>query len=96
LNVAGLNNFDFFFLNGTGLNKDVLQVCCGAGGSYNFNPEIPCGIENTLLCPFPEKYFNWDGIHLTDAAYRTITNLFVNGSFTNPPFQTLCSTAQLN
>eukprot|EP00253_Pinus_taeda_P033064 PITA_33064 len=78
-----------------GLNKDVLQACCGTGGAYNFNPLMPCG-ENTGLCMHPEKYFNWDGIHLTDAAYKAITNLFVNDDFTSPPLQILCSTTKLN
>lgn len=79
-----------------GLNTDVLQVCCGAGGQYNFNPLKPCGLGKTVSCTNPEQYFNWDGIHLTDVAYRTITNLFVDGNFTSPSFQKLCSTIQLN
>ena len=81
-----------FFLNGARLNTNVLQACCGEGGKYNFDPLKPCGLGKTVSCTNPGQYFNWDGIHLTDAAYRTITNLFVDGDFTSPLLQTLCST----
>lgn len=74
-----------------GLQTNVLQVCCGAGGPYNFNISTPCGEGGAVSCANPQQHFNWDGIHLTDAAYGKIANLFLDGTFTSPPLNTLCS-----
>lgn len=66
-----------------GLQRNILRVCCGRGGKYNFSPPLSC-TPNVSSCPNPEQYFNWDGIHLTETAYRTIAKMFVDGEFTTP------------
>lgn len=74
----------------SGLGKNALNACCGAGGPYNYNPQMPCGVGVAVPCANPEQYLNWDGVHLTDAAYGQIAHLFWNGTFTSPPLHTLC------
>ncbi|GLJ38026.1 hypothetical protein SUGI_0774200 [Cryptomeria japonica] len=68
-----------------GLQSPVLQTCCGYGGLYNFSPLRMCGV-GVGSCPNPQRYFNWDGIHLTEAAYGKIASKFIDGEFTSPPF----------
>ncbi|RWV98903.1 hypothetical protein GW17_00038225 [Ensete ventricosum] len=33
----------------------------------------------------PDTYVSWDGIHLTEAAYRLIPGGWLNGPYANPP-----------
>ncbi|KAH9297653.1 hypothetical protein KI387_029335, partial [Taxus chinensis] len=66
-----------------GLQKNVLRVCCGFGGKYNYSPPLSCNV-NATLCPNPEQYLNWDGVHLTDTGYRAIAHMLINGEFTKP------------
>ncbi|KAH9288610.1 hypothetical protein KI387_032727, partial [Taxus chinensis] len=60
------------------LQKNVLRVCCGKGGKYNYSPPFNCNV-NVALCPNPKQYFNWDGIHLTETSYRAIAHMLING-----------------
>ncbi|KAL6626956.1 hypothetical protein ACP70R_030682 [Stipagrostis hirtigluma subsp. patula] len=66
--------------------KYGLKVCCGAGGtgSYNYNNKARCGMPGSSACGDPENYLVWDGIHLTDAAYRAIADGWLNGSYCSP------------
>lgn len=75
-----------------GLQKNVFQACCGVGGPYNYDRATPCGVGGAVSCANPQRYFNWDGVHLTDAAYGKIANLFLDGTFTTPPLNTSCAT----
>ncbi|KAG9457640.1 hypothetical protein H6P81_002148 [Aristolochia fimbriata] len=50
--------------------KSRFQACCGAGGDYNFDPTRMCGETGTSACIDPSKRLSWDGIHLTENAYR--------------------------
>ncbi|VFQ88515.1 unnamed protein product [Cuscuta campestris] len=49
-------------------------ACCGGKGPYNYNASVPCGVKGSTVCGDPSKYVSWDGIHLTEAAYRLIAN----------------------
>ncbi|GLJ38023.1 hypothetical protein SUGI_0774110 [Cryptomeria japonica] len=71
-----------------GLRPEVLQTCCGYGGFYNYSPLSMCGL-GVGSCPDPQTYFNWDGVHLTEAAYRKIASKFIDGEFTSPPFNSV-------
>ncbi|KAL6838820.1 hypothetical protein ACP4OV_031534 [Aristida adscensionis] len=66
--------------------KYGLKVCCGAEGqgSYNYNNQKRCGMPGSSACGDPEKYLVWDGIHLTDAAYRAIADGWLNGTYCTP------------
>ncbi|KQK03299.1 GDSL esterase/lipase At5g45910 isoform X2 [Brachypodium distachyon] len=66
--------------------KYGLRVCCGAGGqgSYNYNNEVRCGTPGACACGDPADYLFWDGIHLTEAAYRSVANGWLNGPYCIP------------
>nr|GMC88258.1 GDSL esterase/lipase At1g28580-like [Ipomoea batatas] len=53
-----------------GFKEGALVACCGAGGPYNFNASVQCGYPPTKGCADPNLYANWDGMHLTEAAYK--------------------------
>ncbi|MFS7905393.1 putative sinapine esterase [Helianthus anomalus] len=75
---------EFGFLNG------ALKACCGAGGPYNFNKTVECGAASSTTCADPDTYVSWDGVHLTEAAYRLIYRSLFKGSYTMPRFNSLC------
>ncbi|XP_068658165.1 acetylajmalan esterase-like [Aristolochia californica] len=57
--------------------KSRFQACCGAGGEYNYDSTRMCGATGTSTCPDPSKRLSWDGIHMTEKAYRDmVTSLF--------------------
>ncbi|XP_054777918.1 LOW QUALITY PROTEIN: GDSL esterase/lipase At1g28580-like [Prosopis cineraria] len=66
-----------------------LKSCCGAGGAYNYNIS-KCGDEGVNVCDDPSKYITWDGIHLTEAAYKLIARFLLKGSYIAPKFDDLC------
>ncbi|KAG8385463.1 hypothetical protein BUALT_Bualt03G0047900 [Buddleja alternifolia] len=67
-----------------GFSDGTLMACCGGGGPYNFNNSARCGHTGSKACSDPKAFANWDGIHLTEAAYRYITMGLLNGPFTTP------------
>ncbi|KAG0517360.1 hypothetical protein BDA96_09G082700 [Sorghum bicolor] len=69
--------------------KYGLKVCCGAGGQgkYNYNNSARCGMSGASACTDPGNYLIWDGIHLTEAAYRSIADGWLKGPYCNPPIQ---------
>ncbi|XWS19689.1 hypothetical protein CRYUN_Cryun31cG0037300 [Craigia yunnanensis] len=68
-----------------GFYGGTLKACCGGGGPYNFNNSARCGHTGSEACQNPSIYSNWDGIHLTEAAYRHIALALINGSYSTPP-----------
>ncbi|CAM0878694.1 unnamed protein product [Alopecurus aequalis] len=65
--------------------SSTLRVCCGAGGPYNYNIVAPCGMPGATACPNPATYLNWDGIHLTEHAYKHIVAGWLRGPYAHPP-----------
>ncbi|XP_008655643.1 GDSL esterase/lipase At1g28590 [Zea mays] len=64
----------------------VLRDCCGGGGGkYNFNLSAACGMPGVAACPNPSAYVNWDGVHLTEAAYHRVADGWLRGPYANPP-----------
>ncbi|CAI9101185.1 OLC1v1038447C1 [Oldenlandia corymbosa var. corymbosa] len=76
------------------------KACCGhGGGAYNFNPKVWCGYSNFIngekitakACNDPQNYVSWDGMHLTEAANKLLTNAVLNmnnnngSSYLDPP-----------
>lgn len=43
------------------------------------------------LCKEPDTYVNWDGIHLTEAAYKLISQSLFQGPYTKPEFNSVCA-----
>ncbi|KAL0897544.1 hypothetical protein Bca101_081505 [Brassica carinata] len=68
-----------------GFTGSVLKACCGGeDGRYNAKPNVKCGGKGSTTCENPSTYANWDGIHLTEAAYRHIATGLISGRFTKP------------
>ncbi|KAJ3694248.1 hypothetical protein LUZ60_009728 [Juncus effusus] len=68
-----------------GFTHGALTTCCGGDGPYNFNPSVWCGHQGTTVCGNPSSYANWDGIHLTEAAYHAMAVSLLHGPSTTPP-----------
>ncbi|KAK2984190.1 hypothetical protein RJ640_017303 [Escallonia rubra] len=73
-----------------GFSMGALTVCCGGGGSYNYNPLVECGRQPSTVGNDPSGYASWDGLHLTEAAYRCIFRGLFEGPYTVPHISTLC------
>ncbi|XP_050377858.1 GDSL esterase/lipase At3g48460 [Argentina anserina] len=69
--------------------KESFKACCGSGDPYNFNVFTVCGTPSASACSNPSQYINWDGVHLTEAMYKVMTDMFVSGKATRPPFSYL-------
>ncbi|KAH7845686.1 hypothetical protein Vadar_004850 [Vaccinium darrowii] len=46
------------------------RACCGSGGDYNFCLTRMCGAPDVPVCQNPDQLISWDGIHLTQEAYK--------------------------
>ncbi|XP_072965376.1 GDSL esterase/lipase At5g45910-like [Typha angustifolia] len=67
-----------------GFTHGALTACCGGGGPYNFNPSAMCGHNGSNVCSNPSSFVDWDGIHLTEAAYHSIAINLLKGPYTSP------------
>ncbi|XP_054802487.1 GDSL esterase/lipase At1g31550-like [Prosopis cineraria] len=74
-----------------GFDNNVLKVCCGGGGPYNFNESALCSYSGVVHIDDPSRYVSWDGLHLTEAAYRWITRGLLDGTYTIPGLGTSCT-----
>ncbi|XP_076959548.1 GDSL esterase/lipase At3g48460-like [Bidens hawaiensis] len=75
--------------------RELYKVCCGhIGESYNFDVAATCGSRAASSCQNPSQYINWDGVHLTEAMYKVVSNMFLNGPYTRPPFKYLLRSKQ--
>ncbi|KAK6145822.1 hypothetical protein DH2020_019691 [Rehmannia glutinosa] len=58
---------------------NLLKACCGIEGQYN---PLDLGFCGNLLggqaCPNPNVYIHWDGIHLTQEAYRRMSQTLIS------------------
>ncbi|TVU29428.1 hypothetical protein EJB05_20993, partial [Eragrostis curvula] len=70
----------------TGFDKgSVMKACCGTGGgAYNVDMDRMCGSPGTTVCPRPDEHLSWDGVHLTQHAYRVMTDLLYHKGFASP------------
>ncbi|KAL7211669.1 hypothetical protein ACSBR2_014508 [Camellia fascicularis] len=71
-----------------GFSGGALTACCGAGGPYNFDPSVECGYPASTACDDPSSHVSWDGLHMTEAAYRWIAKGLLPGPYTVPPINT--------
>lgn len=70
-------------LIGAGFDKnEILNACLGSGGLYNLG-----GRDVLTICTDPSKRINWDGPHLTEAAYKLIAKGLIEGPFVEPPLK---------
>ncbi|KAH7845576.1 hypothetical protein Vadar_003670 [Vaccinium darrowii] len=72
--------FQWLFQNAQYLGFDgasTQKACCGTGGDYNFNLDKMCGAPGTSVCQNPSEFLSWDGIHLTEEAYKWMARWLV-------------------
>ncbi|MGJ2483471.1 SGNH/GDSL hydrolase family protein, partial [Salmonella enterica subsp. enterica serovar Paratyphi A] len=66
--------FEWLYNNADYLGFDTStkqKACCGSGGDYNFNLTRQCGADPDVpVCQNPNQLISWDGIHLTQEAYK--------------------------
>ncbi|XP_047050617.1 acetylajmalan esterase-like [Lolium rigidum] len=68
-----------------GFNEgSLLKACCGSGGEYNFNMDLMCGGLGSSTCTDPARHVSWDGIHLTQQAYRAMALSLLMEGFAQP------------
>ncbi|KAI3857361.1 hypothetical protein MKW92_000655 [Papaver armeniacum] len=60
-----------------GFESGILKACCGGEGPYNCNKSVQCGSVDARVYGDPSKFVNWDGFHLTEAAYKIIANSLI-------------------
>ncbi|KAJ1688915.1 hypothetical protein LUZ63_013070 [Rhynchospora breviuscula] len=68
-----------------------LVACCGSEGPYNYSSLAKCGYPRSTVCSDPSKYVSWDGLHVTEAAYKLIAQGLLDGTHSSPPIPTNCS-----
>nr|GLL45844.1 GDSL esterase/lipase At1g28610-like [Ipomoea trifida] len=73
----------------TGFNN-TLTACCGGGGPYDYDSTVGCGQPKSTVCDDPTSYVNWDGKHLTEAAYEAIAHMLLQGKYSTPRINGLC------
>ncbi|XP_058226175.1 acetylajmalan esterase-like isoform X2 [Rhododendron vialii] len=72
--------------NASALGFDVTSTrksCCGIGGPYDFTLTLLCGFPGVPVCSQPNRYIHWDGIHLTQEAYRLMAGWLVDDILPN-------------
>ncbi|XP_010912671.3 GDSL esterase/lipase At1g31550 [Elaeis guineensis] len=74
----------------SGFRSSPLPACCGGGGPYNFNSFLQCGNPGSNVCADPSSYVTWDGMHMTEAAYRKIATGLLEGPNAVPPILNTC------
>ncbi|KAJ0049405.1 hypothetical protein Pint_15621 [Pistacia integerrima] len=75
--------------------KEPFKACCGSGEPpYNFDVSAACGTPSATACPNPSQYVNWDGVHLTEAMYKVMSDMFLNGTYSHPSFNYLLGNKQ--
>lgn len=90
------NAYRTVFLNATQYGfKERFQVCCGSGDPpLNFDVFSVCGMASAKACSNPSQYINWDGVHLTEAMYKVVSDMYLHGNFIQPPFSHLLNEKQ--
>lgn len=59
-------------------NKSLQKACCGIGGEYNYDVHRRCGAPRVPVCVDPSTHISWDGVHLTQNAYRWIARWLID------------------
>ncbi|MCD7453753.1 hypothetical protein HAX54_021986 [Datura stramonium] len=62
-----------------GFDKNSVQkACCGIGGAYNFDIHKKCGSPGAQVCADPNTHISWDGVHLTQSAYKWLARWLID------------------
>ncbi|KAJ0960931.1 hypothetical protein J5N97_001187 [Dioscorea zingiberensis] len=84
-------NDDFFDKKGIKLVAKNISLDVQLKWFKEFLPLMCSSKEGSTMCMEPSRYVQWDGVHLTEAAYRNIATGLLGGKYTNPPFTETCS-----
>ncbi|KAF8390572.1 hypothetical protein HHK36_025099 [Tetracentron sinense] len=72
--------------------KEPFNACCGSSAApYNFDVFATCGSPASRACPNPAQFINWDGVHLTEAMYKVVADMFLRNGYCQPSFKFLLS-----
>ncbi|KAL9239190.1 hypothetical protein vseg_013533 [Gypsophila vaccaria] len=72
--------------------KEAFKVCCGSGGGeLNYDFFSACGAPGSGSCSNPSEYINWDGVHLTEAMYKVVSEMIIQGGYSYPSFKEMIS-----
>lgn len=71
-----------------GFAKGGLAACCPRCGPYKLDAASFLGSEE--VCEDPSEYVSWDGLHLTEAAYKLVATSLLQGSNTIPQLYSVC------
>ncbi|XP_027126913.1 GDSL esterase/lipase At5g03980-like [Coffea arabica] len=80
------NAFQYILHNAGSLGFDqrsLLKACCGKGGKYNYSNDMICASNGVKACLQPERFVHWDGVHLTQEAYRYISDHLIRDILSN-------------
>ncbi|KAK6246028.1 hypothetical protein SCA6_009118 [Theobroma cacao] len=58
--------------------KSTQKACCGIGGDYDFSLTRMCGAPGVPVCSNPDQYVSWDGVHLTQKAYKFMAGWLIH------------------
>ncbi|XP_057465115.1 acetylajmalan esterase-like [Actinidia eriantha] len=75
------NAFEWLFRRAPYLGFDAesaQKACCGTGGDFNFNLAKMCGAPGVPVCSNPSQVISWDGVHLTQAAYKIMAGWLIH------------------
>ncbi|KAH6820973.1 hypothetical protein C2S53_018428 [Perilla frutescens var. hirtella] len=65
-------------LDNYALGRMHTSTCCGSGGGlYNFDLNRMCGESGVSVCGNPDQHISWDGLHLTQEAYRILSKFML-------------------
>ncbi|GFZ07071.1 SGNH hydrolase-type esterase superfamily protein [Actinidia rufa] len=73
--------FQWLFSGAAYLGFDAVssqKACCGTGGDYNFSLPRMCGAPGVPVCPNPNQLISWDGVHLTQEAYKIMAGWVIH------------------
>ncbi|KAM3240303.1 hypothetical protein ACQJBY_053783 [Aegilops geniculata] len=65
---------------------DPLLACCGGNGPYHSGA---CN-NKTKLWGSPDHFAIWDGLHMTEKAYKIVADGVLDGPFADTPLRHLC------
>ncbi|KAL1201502.1 GDSL esterase/lipase [Cardamine amara subsp. amara] len=69
--------FEYVLRSAGTFEKSVaLKSCCEIGGANNYDGKRQCGAAGVPVCQNPAKFISWDGVHLTQKAYRLMSKFF--------------------
>ncbi|XP_072060494.1 GDSL esterase/lipase At1g28580 isoform X2 [Arachis hypogaea] len=63
-----------------GFTNSTHDACCVPENvNNNYDSSVRCGDPEVIACDDPSKYISWDGVHLTEAAYKWIAKALLKG-----------------